>query len=231
MTPRASFVIPAYNAQKYLTDAVFSCLKQSIKQIEVIVVDDGSTDGTRELLRWLASEDKRVKPVYLDKNVGRSQARNIGNETATAPLIFVLDADDMCCKNRVQDSIAAFSLRKLDVVYGPFFEINEMGAVLGKVRAGPFNKEINVRQKMNFICHSTMAYRREVAQQISYSTGTESELGIDDWKFQWDAYLAGYRFGQTKAPLSYYRLCEGTVSTQRDPAEVLKVKEAFLAKV
>lgn len=229
--PRVSFVIPAYNAQKYLTDAVYSCLNQSMKQAEVIVVNDGSTDGTRELLEWIAKKEDRVVAINLEENVGRSEARNIGNKAARAEYICVLDADDMCTKTRMRDTITTFELKNVDVVYGPFYEINELGAVLRKVKAGPFNKELAIKQKLNFICHSTMAYRKSVAEAIRYDTGIFSDIGCDDWKFQWDAYLKGFRFGVTKGPLAYYRLCQGTISTKRDPDQVRKVKDEFLANV
>lgn len=231
MKPRASVVIPAYNAQKYLNDAVRSCLEQSITQVEVIVVNDGSTDGTAELMDYLAREDKRVHAVHLPENVGRSAARNIGNQRATAPIVLVLDADDMCTKNRVRDTIATFELKGADVVYGPFFTIDEMGAVHSKVPAAPFNREIAVRRKMNFICHSTMAYRSEVAKSVRYDEGVYSELGFDDWKFQWDCFLRGYKLVPAKGNLAYYRVTSGTVSSTRDPKKVEEVKEAFLASI
>ena len=231
MIPRASFVIPAYNGQKYLNDAVQSCLQQRIKQVEVIVVNDGSTDGTAELLNWLAQSDRRVIPVHLEKNVGRSAARNIGNQKAQAPFIFVLDADDMCTKNRVRDSLDLLETKRADVVWGPFFIVNEIGAVLQRVGAGPFNKEIAVRRRLNYICHSTMAYRKEVAQTVPYDQGVYSELGFDDWKFQWDCYLKGYTMEHGTVPLCYYRKTEGTISSTRDEKKVAEVKERFLAAV
>lgn len=231
MTPRVSFVIPAYNAQKYLADAVHSCLKQTIKQVEVIVVDDGSTDGTRELIQWFAKEDSRVRPLFLDANMGRSAARNLGNKLALSPFIFVLDADDMCTKNRVRDTIAVFELKKADVVYGPFFTINELGAVQNRVAATDFNAEIAKRRKLNHICHSTMAYKRELAEKVVYDTGAYSALGFDDWKFQWDAHLAGAKLVAAKATLAYYRITGGTISSTRDQKKVDEVKEAFLASV
>jgi len=231
MIPRISFVIPAHNAQKYLTDAIRSCLEQTIKQVEVVVVNDGSTDGTRELVDWMAKVESRVVPVHLEKNVGRSAARNIGNKHATGSIICVLDSDDLCTKNRARDTLAIFELKKADVVYGPFFTINELGAILNRVQAAPFNKEIAIRRKLNFICHSTMAYRREVLDHVTYDEGVYSELGFDDWKFQWDCYLRNFKLCPTKAPLAYYRVHSGTISSTRDHKKVLEVKESFLATI
>src|SRR4051812_43694182 len=191
---KASFVIPAYNAQKYLSEAIMSCRNQSVKDIEVIVVNDGSTDGTGELIDWHSAEDPRVIPYHLDKNVGRSAARNLGNTKVRSPFIFVLDADDRACKNRVRDSLITFQMKNPDVVYGPFFLMDELSQALQKIPAGPFNKELAIRKKFNFITHSTMAYRAGVTKNVAYDTGEYSRLGLDDWKWQWDAYRRGYKF-------------------------------------
>lgn len=102
---RVSFVIPAYNAEAYLAQAILSCRGQSIKELEIIVVDDGSTDGTKELVHWHSDQDKRVKYVGFENNCGRSAARNFGNEIAVSPYILVLDADDVALPNRARDTI------------------------------------------------------------------------------------------------------------------------------
>ena len=68
MKLKASFVIPAFNAESYLAQAILSCRGQSVKEIEILVVDNGSTDGTRELVEWHAKQDKRVKLLITSNN-------------------------------------------------------------------------------------------------------------------------------------------------------------------
>ncbi len=230
-SPRASFVIPAHNAQKYLSEAIWSCRNQSVKELEIIVVNDGSNDGTQELIDWHTSADKRVRSIHLPKNVGRSEARNIGNSEVKSPYIFVLDADDRACKNRVRDCLLTFQMKTPDVVYGPFFLMDDMGQVLQKVNAGPFNKELALKKKMNFITHSTMAYRTGVTKNIPYDTGEFSRLGLDDWKFQWDAFLKGYKFDVVKTMLSYWRSHTQNTTATRNMTDVMKLKDEYLAEV
>jgi glycosyltransferase involved in cell wall biosynthesis len=230
-TPRVSFVIPAYNAETYLAQAILSCRGQSIKELEIIVVNDGSTDGTRELVEWHSMKDERVRLINLDKNSGRSAARNKGNLEAKAPLILVLDADDISLPNRARDTIAYFELKKADVIYGPFQTIDGLGQIVGKTAAGPFNKELAIKHKMNFICHSTMAYRQGLTLNIKYDEGDFSHLGLDDWKFQWDAFLKGYKFVPAKQLLSQYRLLPGNTEDRRDQEKVQKVKDAYLGTI
>lgn len=229
--PRVSFVIPVYNGQKFLHEAIASCRTQSTKDIEIIIVNDGSTDGTQELIDWYVTDDKRIRPIHLKDNVGRSEARNIGNDAVDSPYIFVLDADDRACKNRVRDSLITFQMKKPDVVYGPYFWMDELGNVLDKVPAGPFNKEVSLRRKMNYIGHSTMAYRTGVSKNIRYDTGRYSKLGLDDWRFQWDCHLKGYKFEVVKTFLAYWRYSGDGISQRRNPEDVLKLKDEYLATI
>jgi len=235
MTLKASFVIPAYNAESYLAQAILSCRAQSIKEIEIIVVNDGSTDGTQELLEWHAKEDSRIIPVLADHK-GRSAARNTGNALVRAPIILVLDSDDMAMKNRVRDTLIQFNMKNMDVLYGPFQVIDERNNLIGTQGAGPFNRELALKKLQNFIGHSTMAYRKGVTLNVQYDEGEFSQLGLDDWKFQWDCIQKGYKFGFTKVPLSRYRLYQlpnqqlgSPTEFYRDSKEVKKLKDAYIA--
>nr|WP_294491203.1 glycosyltransferase family 2 protein [uncultured Mediterraneibacter sp.] len=89
-----SIIVPAYNAAKSLRNCVESILSQTLKNIEVIAVDDGSNDDTRKILRVLADTDPRVIVVEKDKNEGLSAARNSGIEVAKGEYIGFVDADD-----------------------------------------------------------------------------------------------------------------------------------------
>lgn len=229
--PRASFVIPVFNGQKYLHEAIASCRTQSVKDLEIIIVNDGSTDGTQELIDWYATEDPRIRPIHLHENVGRSEARNIGNDAVASPYIFVLDADDRATKNRVRDCLIAFQMKKPDVVYGPYFWMDELGQVLEKVPAGPFNKELAIRRRLNFIGHSTMAYRAGVSKNVRYDTGKYSKLGLDDWRFQWDCFLKGYKFEVVKTFLAYWRFSGDGISQNRNAEDVLRLKDEYLATI
>lgn len=229
MTPRASFVIPAYNAECWISKAINSCLKQSIKLIEVVVVNDGSKDGTREIINALAAKDKRVVPVHLDQNVGRSEARNIGNRKAASEIIMVLDADDMAMRDRAKQTVGFFEIRKPDVIWGAFYPINALGfpTLQHPIPAGPFDHVVSREKKLNFICHSTMAYRKGVTLNVQYDTGEYSKLGLDDWKFQWDCFKKGYLMRHIRQPLSYYRDISAGISKTRDQKAVDALKEAY----
>ena len=235
MKPKASFVIPAYNAETFLAQAILSCRGQSVKDIEIIVVNDGSTDGTAELTRWHAKEDKRVKLIHVEQNKGRSAARNLGNAAASSPFILVLDSDDLANRNRVRDTLITFQMKNPDIVYGPFDLVDEQDQLIGKQPAGPWNRELAIKRQQNFIGHSTMAYRKGVATNVQYDEGEFSRLGLDDWKFQWDCILKGYKLEICKQTLSRYRIYQlpnhtygSTTEFNRNSEEVKKLKDAYL---
>ena len=244
--PKASFVIPAYNAEAFLAGAILSCRAQSVKDIEIIVVDDGSTDGTRELCQWHCKEDPRVQYASFTTNQGRCAARNFGNALAKAPIILVLDSDDFALKNRVRDTLIVFQMKNPDVVYGPFQIIDENGEILGNQKAGKFSPELSLEKRHNFIGHSTMAYRKGVTTNVQYDEGEYSKLGLDDWKFQWDCFMKGYKFEFSSVPLSKYRIYRLPNNTLGSPTEYYRdakrvdelkneylgtIKERFAAKI
>lgn len=227
MKPRISFVIPAYNVECWISKALHSCRNQSVKQVEIVVVNDGSTDDTKDIIDFHAKADKRIVPIHLEQNVGRSEARNIGNRKASTDIIMVLDADDMAMRNRAKDTLAFFESRKPDVTWGSFFVIDPLGIPGQKIGCAPFDPVLQREKKMNFICHSTMAYRKGVTLNVPYDTGEYSKLGLDDWKFQWDCYHKGYSMKPIKTPLSYYRQTKSGTMGTRDEKAVERAKDAY----
>lgn len=93
-----SVIIPVYNAQKYLEEAVQSILKQPCQDIEIIIINDGSQDRSGEVAEQLAKNHENIK-VIQSSNHGVSHARNLGIDAACGEYIAFLDADDVWCKN------------------------------------------------------------------------------------------------------------------------------------
>ena len=91
--PVVSFIIPSYNFATHITHCVYSILDQTLSEIEVIVVNDGSTDNTKAILDELAQKDNRVRPINKD-NEGVSKARNTGLLAANGEYVAFVDADD-----------------------------------------------------------------------------------------------------------------------------------------
>ncbi len=102
--PLVSFIIPVYNGEKYLGGAIRSALNQSYGDVEVVVIDDGSTDGTREIIRSFSGS---VVARYLPHQ-GVAAARNQGASIASGDLLSFLDADDLIAPEKTSDQWAMF---------------------------------------------------------------------------------------------------------------------------
>ena len=113
--PLISCVIPAYNAERYLAEALESVLSQTYRPIEIVVVDDGSTDGTADVVRSFGDAIQ-----YLHQaNGGCSVARIAGIEATTGELIALLDADDIWLPNKLERQAGEFARRpELDALFG-----------------------------------------------------------------------------------------------------------------
>ena len=134
-SPRVSVVIAAYNAERFIRETLQSVFTQTLQDFEIIVVDDGSTDGTQDVLGSV--NDPRLT-VIRQKNNGVSAARNAGLAVAQAPYIFFLDADDMLTSHALSrmvstlddnpDRVASFDIisrsRKTALIcrWGPIFD-------------------------------------------------------------------------------------------------------------
>jgi glycosyltransferase involved in cell wall biosynthesis len=104
--PLVSVIIPAYNYAQYLGRAIRSCLAQTHKRLEIIVIDDGSTDGTAELIQ--SEFGGQINYLY-QKNQGVSSARNTGMDHAKGEFITFLDADDYLTENSIELRLKAFA--------------------------------------------------------------------------------------------------------------------------
>ena len=93
MMPKVSVIIPVYNVEKYLKQCLDSVVNQTLKDIEIICVNDGSTDNSLEILEEYAQKDNRII-IISQENQGQSVARNIALEKATGEYVGFVDSDD-----------------------------------------------------------------------------------------------------------------------------------------
>lgn len=109
-----SVIIPAYNVKPYISEAIESVLHQSYKNLEVIIVDDGSTDGSEDICDEYARKDKRIIVVHQD-NKGLSGARNTGLDLISGEEVVFLDADDALCSDYVSILMDTLIRERADV--------------------------------------------------------------------------------------------------------------------
>ena len=112
-----SVVIPVYNAARYLRACLCSVLEQTLRDIEVICVDDGSTDGSAAILAEFAAKDERVR-VLTQANAGQGAARNRGLEVAKGEFVYFMDADDeLACADALERLVGEMESERLDLLF------------------------------------------------------------------------------------------------------------------
>jgi glycosyltransferase involved in cell wall biosynthesis len=99
---KISVLLPAYNCEKYITEAVNSILGQTFRDFELIIIDDGSTDDTRKILLDLARKDRRIKLILSRKNKGIVHSMNLAVKKARGKYLARMDADDVSLRTRLE---------------------------------------------------------------------------------------------------------------------------------
>jgi glycosyltransferase EpsJ len=122
-TPLLSVVIPMYNAEKFIRKPLEHLIHQTYKNIEIIIVDDGSTDNCAKIVKDYAKHDKRIKYIY-QKNAGVSAASNTGIKAATGEYVSIHDHDDFVNLEYFEKMANAAVLTNADILCG---EVNEPG--------------------------------------------------------------------------------------------------------
>ncbi|MBS1522318.1 MAG: glycosyltransferase family 2 protein [Bacteroidetes bacterium] len=128
--PKVSIVIPVYNGSKYLAGTVHSVLDQEFEDWEMLIIDDGSTDNTKEIAFDLQNKESRIT-VYLKEKSGVSDTRNYGMQLAGGEFIVFLDADDIVGKDFLKSRLDALTQNENTAVCGSMVAcIDEYGKVL-----------------------------------------------------------------------------------------------------
>lgn len=122
--------MPCYNATRFIEQAIDSVQAQSMTDWELIIIDDASTDSSREIITSYTNRDKRIKLIGLDKNQGAANARNKGIEYASGRYIAFLDSDDLWLPNKLEVQIEFMSTNNVALAYGSYEVINEQSELI-----------------------------------------------------------------------------------------------------
>lgn len=117
---KVSVIIPVYNVKSYLSKALDCICSQTLSELQIILIDDGSTDGSRELCKMRAEKDERIVVLY-QKNSGVSSARNRALDLINAEYVFFMDADDYAELNMLEEMYAAAKQYHCDLVISGFY--------------------------------------------------------------------------------------------------------------
>jgi len=229
--PLVSVIIPAHNAAEYLRETVGSALDQTYQPLEVIVVNDGSTDDTRAIAMELGA-----KILYVEQaNAGPAAARNTALRVASGDLIALLDADDRWKPTRLERCVDILLARPEIGMVTTDANLIEHGVATDKRSYGdrrrfPFpgdeDEQIAEIARRNFLFVGVV-FRRELIERCG--NFDERTWGAEDYELWTRFLLSGSRAAFVNEPLGWYRLSEGSLSSgARQWAEHLYVLEKHL---
>ena len=203
-------MIPNYNCEKFISKTIESVITQTYENWEMIIVDDGSTDGSVNIIENYKSKDNRIKLIRLDKNSGVSNARNIGLQNAKGNYIAFLDSDDYWDKNKLQEQIRFMKDQDIPLSYTSYIKIDEKGEKIGEIKA-PESVDYKKMLKSNFIACSSAIVKKEIVNNLLFPPQKINQ----DHAF-WLSILKKdhIAYGLNK-PLLFYRVRRDSVSSNK----------------
>ena len=212
--PAVSIIVPAYNAEATLAETLESALVHSEQPVEVICIDDGSTDGTLAAATRFAD---RVR-ILAGPNQGVSAARNRGFAESTGQWVVFLDADDLLCPGTLHTRLKMAQGGAYDVIVCNWRDINAEGASVTAEKSIDMgliadDSELAFASTV-WATTAALMFRRSIVEQVG---GFRKDLPvIQDARFAFDAARAAARFGHSNHIGAQYRIVEGSLS-RRSP--------------
>lgn len=208
---KVAVIIPVYNVEKYLPQCLDSVINQTLSDIEIICVNDGSTDNCGKILAEFAAKDKRIK-IITQKNSGLSAARNAGLKIATANYISFIDSDDFVHPQFLEILYNAIQTNNSDIAGCNFAKIFDDKEILkientsSKIYTPALNVLLDQRNFIHFNVWNKL-YRRETVQNISFVEG----IYYEDWVFNTCVFAAIKSFAWINLPLYGYRISDNSI--------------------
>jgi len=215
-----SVIIPCFNARAWIRDALRSVAGQDVPELEVVVVDDGSTDDSADIIE---REFERVALVRTG-NLGASHARNVGTAMARGSFIQYLDADDLLAPGKLRVQVSALEASGADVAYGGWQELRCRAGervATSRIVDGPMGGEPEIELFTDFWCPpAAYLFRREVIERVG---GWNERLPIiQDARFALDCALRGARFVYCPGVMAQYRAQGSASLSGRDPVAFVR---------
>lgn len=225
--PLVSVVMPTYNRAEFLSESIESILKQTFKDFEFIIIDDGSTDNSDIILKSYAQKDSRIKIIKNKTNLGRSPSRNIGNAIAKGKYIAVMDSDDISLPNRLAVSVRYLEKNKpLTLVCHNYYTDNTQSSS-NWMPTPQLNISLNVGV---YPIHHILVKRDFLVNNAVYYD--ESLIFGEDYDLYRQIYQAGGKLAQINTALSKIRIHHSNPEEYYalSSPNINKIRAKFLSK-
>lgn len=222
---KVSVIIPVYNTEKYIREAAESIMKQTLKELEIIIINDGSTDRSLEVIEELAAEDERIR-CFSQCNKGLSLTRNRGIECARGTYLYFMDSDDLLEADAMELCYAKCEKEQLDFAF--FDAVTFMD---GEVRNAPSLSYSHTEEMKDKVFSGPEAFKSQLACHrftpsaclsfINRNFLTENRIQFypkiihEDQLFTVSIYLKAKRVSPIHRSFFHRRLREDSIVTRR----------------
>lgn len=203
-----SIVMPAYNCEKYVAEAINSVLAQTYKSWELLVIDDGSKDNTLQIINEFGNKDIRIRPLQNEKNMGVSATRNRGIELASGDWIAFLDSDDMWEPTKLEKQLKVAEKKSAEFLFTRSLYINEDGEPFKGIFEVPEKVSYKKLRNHNIISCSSVLVNKKFFENI--------KMEKDEMHEDYAVWLRILKLGVTaygvNEPLLIYRISRNSKS-------------------
>ncbi|MBR5515132.1 MAG: glycosyltransferase family 2 protein [Clostridia bacterium] len=206
-----SVIMPAYNSQRTIEAAINSILNQTYTDLEVIVVNDCSTDATEEVVKTITLKDPRVKYFCNEKNSGVSYTRNFAISKAQGEWIAFLDSDDLWRANKLEVQLKIAEEQKADILYSSHSMIDINGNKCCDDFIVDENTDYNKMLVRNEIGCLTAVVRTDVMRKYTFS----GQYAHEDYALWMSILKDGHKAAGSKEVLADYRVYQGSRSSNK----------------
>lgn len=222
--PLVSIIVPCYNSEKYLQECLNSILTQDYENVEVLVVNDGSIDGSEEIAKAFGQQDDRLKYFYQDNN-GVGSARNLGLREAKGEYVAFLDSDDAWLPGKLGKQIELLENNPDAVIFGGVRHIYESDPQ--NYNDVFFENFESKKQFLNYLLYQTdnvtftgaVIFKREHLSKVGFFI--EGISNAEDWDL-WTKLACHFPFHAIEEPLYYRRKHDMGLTTIKPIAQRLK---------
>ncbi len=214
MNDKISIIIPIYNAAKYLPKCIESLLSQTYKNLEIILVDDGSTDESGKIADEYSQRDNRIKVIHKEHG-GNSEGRNMAMKAATGKYIGFVDNDDFVEPDMYETLLKTLYDYDADIVQCAYYRINEDNEILPKHYSGKVEQFNNISALEDLIKRKRFKnpvwnkiYKKDLIQGISFPVGILNK----DIIFNYKAFARAKNLISIGIPKYYYLKRKDSIS-------------------
>lgn len=226
--PLVSVLMPAYNSELYIAEAIQSILNQTYQNIELIIFDDGSSDKTRQVIQGFT--DPRIIKVLSDQNYGVVRARNEMIDRTTGKYIALMDADDIADPTRLEKQVSVLETGKYDLCGSAQWVLDEGTGRIKKSKDRFSDADLRALLAVYCsLCNSAMTGKAEIFKRFKYDT---SILTSEDYYLWVQMAAAGFRFLNLPERLITYRRYPAQTSSihlEKFKLTTIEVQKKYLA--